>query len=149
MTTLVFIGRRSGETATVAANRRLREELASQRLSASAAADLCGVKQQWLSRRMTGTTDWALGELEAVCAALGFSFDYIATGIRELPTPPPPAAAGIQRDAQVLRFPNAATHASQLGDVSVEDDALAYVQLAEEGSESRLGESNPRPIHYE
>lgn len=98
---------------------------------------------------MTGTTDWALGELEAVCAALGLSFDYIATGIRELPTPPPPAAAGIQREAQVLRFPAAAAHASQLSDVNVEDDALAYIQLAEQGLESRLGESNPRPIHYE
>ena len=62
-------------------SRRFREELARHEIaSESEAARRAGVAQPWLSRRLTGDTDWTVADLERICDALGLSFRYVATG---------------------------------------------------------------------
>ena len=87
MTTLMVVDGNRGETRSGAIARRLREELAGRRISISEVARRIGTTQQKLSRRMTGLTAWDVNELDEVCEAAGVSFDYVTTGIREVPTP--------------------------------------------------------------
>jgi hypothetical protein len=62
-------------------NQRFRVELARRGIRSEAeAARQAQVKQQWLSRRLTGSKPWTLVELESVCMSLGLSFKYVATG---------------------------------------------------------------------
>lgn len=88
MTTLIAIdghrpgGRRSAEVA-----RRFRAELAALNISASAAARTCGKTQAWMARRTSGKTAFDVDDLDMVCETLGISYDYVATGIREIPGP--------------------------------------------------------------
>lgn len=89
MTTLMVIdGPREGETRSQVVVRRLRGELAQMQMSVNKAAAICGVKQQWFSRRMIGATTFDLDELDMICQRLGLSFDYITTGIKNLPPTP-------------------------------------------------------------
>lgn len=145
MTTLIMIDGDDGEPASDAINRRLREELAGRRLSETAAADLCGRKQQWLSRRLTGVTDWAVGELEQTCQALGLSFTYITTGIRQIPPMPPPnppaPAVAWEPIQQTRRLRVAADSRAEVSD-AVNDEALAYLRLVDETP--ILAERGPR-----
>lgn len=89
MTTLIAIdghkpgGRRSAEVA-----RRFRSELGALDMSASEAARRCGKTQAWMARRTSGRTPFDVDDLDMVCSALGISYDYVATGIREIPSPP-------------------------------------------------------------
>lgn len=95
MTTLMVVDGNRGESRSAAVARRLREELAGRRLSVSEIARRLGTTQQKLSRRMTGMTPWDVDELDDVCAAAGISFDYVTTGIREIPTPKGPDGGGV------------------------------------------------------
>lgn len=89
MTTLMIVdGQRGDETRSQVIARRLRGELAQMGLSITRAAQMCGYKQQWFSRRMTGTVAFDVEDLDAICIRLGLSFDYILTGIRALPGGP-------------------------------------------------------------
>ncbi|MDD7813639.1 hypothetical protein PP713_13805 [Mycobacterium sp. CSUR Q5927] len=64
-------------------SQRFHEELDRRGIaSASEAARQAGVEQQWLSRRLTGATDWKLKELQGICEQLNLCFAYITTGHR-------------------------------------------------------------------
>ena len=52
-----------------------------------------GVTQQKLSRRMTGLNSFDIDELDLICELTGVDFNYITTGIRPIPDPPPPSIA--------------------------------------------------------
>lgn len=68
----------------VAIAKRLRQEFLRRDIpSDSEAARQAGVAQQWLSRRLTGQTAWALPELVQVCDKLDLSLDYVLCGQRE------------------------------------------------------------------
>lgn len=86
MTTLVLL---DADRSPAGVLRRLREELARQDLSDTAAARRYEVPQQWVSRRMTGHVDWKVSELEDFCDTLGLSYLYVATGVREVFEAPP------------------------------------------------------------
>jgi hypothetical protein len=89
MTTLMIVDSpRNGESRSQVIARRIRGELGQLDLSMMKAAALCGFKQQWFSRRMTGHVDFTVNELDVICTCLGLSFEYILTGIRALPTGP-------------------------------------------------------------
>ncbi|WP_207555076.1 helix-turn-helix domain-containing protein, partial [Mycobacteroides abscessus] len=85
MTTLMLVDGSRGECRSKAVVRRIREELARQGVSVSEVARRHGLAQQYVSRRMTGATDWKVGELDDFCAAAGISFGYVTTGVRQLP----------------------------------------------------------------
>lgn len=87
MTTLIRIDGGGGERKSLAVARRLKGALAERGISMSEIARRIGVTQQKLSRRMTGLNSFDIDELDRICAVAGLSFDYIATGIRELPGP--------------------------------------------------------------
>lgn len=97
MTTLMVVDGNRGESRSVAVARRLREELAGRRVSISEVARRIGTTQQKLSRRMTGLTAWDVDELDEVCQVAGVSFDYVTTGIREVPSPRGPGGDGGSR----------------------------------------------------
>ena len=86
MTTLIAIdghkpgGRRSTEVA-----RRFRAELGALNITASEAARRCGQSQAWMARRTSGKTAFDVDSLDMVCTALGLSYDYVATGIKQVP----------------------------------------------------------------
>lgn len=88
MTTMVRIDMDGGERKSMAIARRLRGALAERGISVAEIARRIGVTQQKLSRRMTGLNSFDVDELDAICRAAGVPFDYIATGIKELPPPP-------------------------------------------------------------
>jgi hypothetical protein len=86
MTTVIMM---DADYTLAGVKRRLREEFARQGIeSDTEAAGRYDVPQQWLSRRMTGETEWKVGELEEFCRGLGLSYVYVAAGIRALPSPP-------------------------------------------------------------
>ncbi|WP_133054320.1 hypothetical protein [Mycolicibacter kumamotonensis] len=63
--------------------KRLRQELLRRDIpSDTEAARQAGVKQQWLSRRLTGQTPWTLIDLQHVCGELDLSLDYVICGNR-------------------------------------------------------------------
>lgn len=68
------------ETLADGAARRLRGLLAEHRISGSALARAIGIQQSAMSRRMLGRTDMTLPEIEAICAAAGFSPLYLVFG---------------------------------------------------------------------
>jgi hypothetical protein len=85
MTTMIMM---DADHTPAGVKRRLREEFARHGIeSDTTAAERYNVPQQWLSRRMTGETDWKVWELEEFCRGLGLSYVYVATGIRPLPPP--------------------------------------------------------------
>jgi transcriptional regulator with XRE-family HTH domain len=89
MTTLIAIdGHRPGGRRSVEVARRFRAELGALDISASEAARRCGKTQAWMARRTSGKTAFDVDDLDLVCELLGISYDYVATGIREVPTPP-------------------------------------------------------------
>lgn len=95
MTTLIVIdGHHTGETRSKAVARRLRSELAARSINGSEAARRCRRSQPWMSRRINGTTAFTVDELDHVCAVLGMSYNYIATGIKEVPPPNPDGPDG-------------------------------------------------------
>jgi hypothetical protein len=118
----------SGETKSQAVTRRIREELGRVGLSVSAVARLLGEPQPKLSRRMTGDVPWDVNTLGEFCTAAGISYDYVTTGIRELPDPPHPTERGQQRSLGRVTLRSVPT-----GDYAadVDEDAMAYLQLAE------------------
>src|SRR5512139_2279985 len=85
MNNLVLVDSKPGENRSQAIARRLREELAGRNLSISELARRLGTTQQRLSRRVTGTTDWRVEEVEQICAVAALDCDYVLTGIRALP----------------------------------------------------------------
>lgn len=87
MTTMVRIDADGGERKSMAIARRLRGALAERSISVAEIARRIGVTQQKLSRRMTGLNSFDVDELDAICRAAGVPFDYIATGIKEVPGP--------------------------------------------------------------
>lgn len=54
-------------------------------LTPTGAARLLDVKQQWMSRRLTGVVPFDVDELDMLCERLDISFEYVTTGIRALP----------------------------------------------------------------
>jgi len=71
MTTLIAIdGMRAAETRAQAVARRLRQEIAALDISKSAAAQICGVSQPWMSRRLTGKTPLGVDELDMICGGI-------------------------------------------------------------------------------
>ncbi len=85
MTTLMVVDGERGESRSKAVIRRLRAELAYMGTTAADVAKKMGLAQQYVSRRMTGATDWKVGELDDFCAAAGISFGYVTTGVRPIP----------------------------------------------------------------
>jgi transcriptional regulator with XRE-family HTH domain len=94
MTTLTVVDGQRNETRPEAIARRLRGELGQLNLSVSEVARRTGMSQPALSRRMTGQLPFDVAELDLICDTLGISFDYITTGIREVPAPRPPGQWG-------------------------------------------------------
>jgi hypothetical protein len=127
-------------------NRRLREEFARLDIkSESDAAGRYGKPQQWLNRRMTGESKWDAGELPGFCKKLGLSYVYVTAGIRTIgTTPPDDHPRGTPRGGPQPVIP-LDSRRDRHREPEADADALRYVAVAE----SRLGESNPRPIHYE
>lgn len=70
-----------GESRRKAVARRFRAELAQIGISGLAAAEICGVSQPWMSRRMNGAVPFNVDELDMVCAALGIYYEYVASGL--------------------------------------------------------------------
>lgn len=86
MTQLILVDGERGGTRNEAVVRRLREEFARLGgLSVSEAARRVGMTQQALQARMAGNVDFKVSELDEICATVGASFVYTATGIREIP----------------------------------------------------------------
>lgn len=86
MTTLAVVdGAGTNETRAEAVARRLRGELGMRNIRVAAAARLCDVTQAWMSRRINGAVPFDIADLDMICATLGISFEYVATGIRALP----------------------------------------------------------------
>lgn len=68
--------------------RRIKEEFGRTGINSDAqAAKRFAKPQQWVSRHMTGQTDWKLQELQQFCDSLGLDYIYVTTGIRTV-TPP-------------------------------------------------------------
>lgn len=84
MATLMLVDGNRGESISKAIARRIREELARVDLSVSEVARRLGTTQQRLSRRMTGSTEWEITDLDEFCRRAGISFVYVTTGIREI-----------------------------------------------------------------
>lgn len=104
MTTMIRIDVDGEERKSMAIARRLRGALAERGISVAEIARRIGVTQQKLSRRMTGLNSFDVDELDAICRAAGVPFDYIATGIKELPGPGGGAPrAPIPADESLLR----------------------------------------------
>ncbi len=89
MTTLMLVDRRPGENRDQAISRRFRQELVGIGLSANKAAKIVGVTQSWISRHLTGETEWKANEVDQVCEPLGIDGDFILTGIKALPSGAP------------------------------------------------------------
>lgn len=88
MTNLIAIdGGRQGETRSESVARRFREELAGINIKGAAAARLCHKSQPWINRRMNGHIPFTIDELDELCEALKLDYNYIATGIRQIPGP--------------------------------------------------------------
>lgn len=88
MTNLIAIdGGRQGETRSESVARRFREELASLNMKGAAAARLCHKSQPWINRRMNGHIPFTIDELDELCETLKLDYNYIATGIRQIPGP--------------------------------------------------------------
>lgn len=88
MTKLIAIdGGRQGESRAESVARRFREELAGRNIKGAAAARLCHKSQPWMNRRMNGHIPFTIDELDQLCEILGLDYNYLATGIRELPGP--------------------------------------------------------------
>lgn len=68
----------SGIRETVAGG--VRAELARRRMSASKLARQTGLKQSYLSRRMTGETPFNVDDLALIAAALGVSMSTLIPG---------------------------------------------------------------------
>lgn len=90
MTTLTVVDGFPGESRSQAVARRLRGELGQLRISVSEAARRMGITQSALSRRMNGDVTFDVEELDHICTVLGVSFEYVTTGIRAIPSNPPP-----------------------------------------------------------
>lgn len=90
MTTLMLVDGQRDEPRTTAVARRLRGEIGQLNLSISEVARRTGMSQPALSRRMTGELPFDIAELDLICDVLGISYEYIATGIRPIPSEPPP-----------------------------------------------------------
>ncbi|MFL0158471.1 helix-turn-helix domain-containing protein [Mycobacteroides chelonae] len=89
MTTLMMVDSRPGETRDQAISRRFRQELAGIGLSANKAAKVIGVSQSWISRHLTGETDWKANEVDQVCGPLGLDAVFLLTGILAIPDATP------------------------------------------------------------
>lgn len=137
--TLVDAGN-TGETRSQAVTRRLREELGRVGLSVSAVARLLGENQPKLSRRMTGLIPWDVDTLSEFCTAAGISYDYVTTGIRELPEPPNSFSAPLGRQGGDRgRGVEEVSHL-RLVDADIDD---AYVRLAEGKPPIEIEPPNP------
>jgi transcriptional regulator with XRE-family HTH domain len=77
------------ETPSEAVARRLKASLEERGLNASQLAKLLGVRQQWLSRRLTGSVEFTIQELDDISRALGLPFVWIVAGGREILLDPP------------------------------------------------------------
>ncbi|QXQ15697.1 helix-turn-helix transcriptional regulator [Skermania piniformis] len=71
---------RIGKSRSEAVARRIREQLAGRRISASTVARQIGMTQTAISRRLVGRTDMTIDEIEAICRAAGISFEYAVLG---------------------------------------------------------------------
>jgi hypothetical protein len=129
MTTLIMM---DADHTPAGIKRRLREEFARHSIdSETDAAQRYGRPQQWVSRRMTGETEWKVGELDDFCRVLGLSFVYVATGIRPiLPNPPGDYGPPDIIADNVVRLPPRARR-SRESDEAVADEALRYIALAD------------------
>lgn len=89
MTTLMIVDWDPDEPRLESIMRRLRMEFARLGISDSEAARRAGISQDRMSRRMTGKTPFDVNDLDLICRELGISFNFVTTGIRELPSGPP------------------------------------------------------------
>lgn len=88
MTTLIVIdGHRPGGRRSIEVAKRFRSEIAAIGISVTEAARRCEKTQAWMSRRASARTAFDVDDLDYVCSRLGISYDFVATGIREVPTP--------------------------------------------------------------
>ncbi len=74
-------GAAPGESRRKAVARRFRAELGQLGISGTDAAEICGVSQPWMSRRMNGTVPFDVDELDMVCTKLGMYYEYVASGL--------------------------------------------------------------------
>ena len=56
-----------------------------------------------ITRRLTGVTEWTLGDLEDFCEVLGLSSLYITHGVREIAAPDSHISPGQQTNVRRLR----------------------------------------------
>lgn len=69
-----------GEPRRKAVARRFRGELAQLGITGVEAANICGVTQPWMSRRIKGTVAFDIDDLDMVCERLGIFYEYVASG---------------------------------------------------------------------
>jgi len=65
------------ETATDTLLSGIRVELARRKMTQDDLARGLGVNQHWVSRRMTGRTEWTISEVESVSEFLGVPFLHL------------------------------------------------------------------------
>ncbi len=120
---------------------RLRGYLAENRISHKEFGELVGWDRGKYQRRLAGEVALDLQDLGDIEQNTPITVSFLLTGYDEVP-PRPPATRHVQARPQ-----RKVAHLRPVGanPPAVDDDATAYVELAE----SRLGESNSRPIHYE
>ncbi|WP_167489657.1 helix-turn-helix domain-containing protein [Nocardia terpenica] len=85
MTTLAVVDDgASGETRSQAVARRLRGVLGENRITISELGRRIGMTQSAMSRRVNGDTSFTIEELDRVADAIGTTFLYLSTGIKEI-----------------------------------------------------------------
>jgi transcriptional regulator with XRE-family HTH domain len=82
-----------GETLTQAVARRLRGQLAEQRISQLQLCDITGWGRMYIGRRLSGETPIDTADLEHIESTIGISVRYLVTG--ELPAIVAPFGVGV------------------------------------------------------
>lgn len=133
MTTLIMMDE---DFSPAGIKRRIKEEFARHGIgSESEAAERYGRPQQWVSRRMTGETEWKISELKDFCRALGLSYVYVTTGIRPVPPRTPGGGLGANGEeaANVIELVSrrSVQDVPAPAEQSIDEDAAQYVALSE------------------
>lgn len=135
----LHVAAKPSNLAEIAAS-RLRGYLAERRISHKEFGEMVGWDRGKYQRRLAGEVALDLEDLQDIEQNTPITVAFLLTGVEEQPPRPPSTRHSAPRQlGQVV-------HLRQVtDDPIVEDAATAYIELAE----SRLGESNSRPIHYE
>jgi transcriptional regulator with XRE-family HTH domain len=111
---------------------------------------ILNVDQGSISNRLRGKTNWTAVEVAAVAQWLQVPISDLMPEVElrpPVPPPTPPPGPQVGRGAvKPKKIRRQGRIDEQRNQIAAEEEAARYIALAE--GESRLGESNPRPIHY-